>query len=240
MRTKVEYDDRTIAFTEGGKIVIHCNGKKMLSDVVITIEHTEPDVPEEPDEPRKLAAPTISLDGDILTIEDGGDYATSIDILDDGRVIYTHTNTNGIKRYGTSLALFNFTGGTHSITVKAKKEGYLDSDESNVVSYKILGETKFTVEAGNASGTYYYECGMTWSEWLESDYNTAGFVACLSQGVTQVGFRMKGNSGYGYYLIMTLDGPRSVTVNDRIDLDAYYSYWRYESEINGDGLGGTN
>ena len=37
MRTKIEYNNETITFTDGGKIELHCEGKKMASDVVISV-----------------------------------------------------------------------------------------------------------------------------------------------------------------------------------------------------------
>ena len=41
MRTKVEHNGKTIAFTKGRVLKLHCDKDRMLSDVTITIEGEE-------------------------------------------------------------------------------------------------------------------------------------------------------------------------------------------------------
>ncbi len=72
------------------------------------------------------------------------------------------------------LSALNLSAGTHSITVRAKANGYADSAESNAVSYVVADLITFTSAPYGAdySATRYAEDGMTWQEWVESEYNT--------------------------------------------------------------------
>ncbi len=71
------------------------------------------------------------------------------------------------------LSTLNLSAGTHEVTVKARASGYVDSPASNVVSYVVAVQQTivFTIDGT----TYYAEEGMTWGEWVESEYNTGGF-----------------------------------------------------------------
>lgn len=79
----------------------------------------------------QLSAPTLSLDGDTLTITDDSGLATSFDILVDGEVKGTATSAT------FDLSTLDLEEGTYSITVIAKADGYIDSAESEAVSYEV-------------------------------------------------------------------------------------------------------
>lgn len=79
----------------------------------------------------QLSAPTLSLDGDTLTITDESKLATSFDILVDGEVKGTATSTT------FDLSTLELAEGTYSISVIAKADGYKDSAESEAVSYEV-------------------------------------------------------------------------------------------------------
>ena len=79
----------------------------------------------------QLSAPTLSLDGDMLTITDNSKLATSFDILIDGEVKGTATSAT------FDLSTLELAEGTYNITVVAKADGYIDSAESEAVSYKV-------------------------------------------------------------------------------------------------------
>lgn len=74
----------------------------------------------------------VTLDGDYLTWGDYSCLATSFDILVDGVVMATTTDTN----YDVSTIIFDH-GGTCSITVVSKADGYANSDPSEAVSYYV-------------------------------------------------------------------------------------------------------
>lgn len=78
----------------------------------------------------RLSAPTLSLDGDMLTITDNSQLATSFDILVDGEVKGTATGAT------FDLSTLDFEVGSYSISVIARADGYIDSAESEAVSYE--------------------------------------------------------------------------------------------------------
>ena len=70
------------------------------------------------------------------------------------------------------LSTLDLSAGEHIITVKAKADGYKTSEASESLSYIVSASLiTFSIE-----GTEYTaEEGMTWREWVESDYNTNGY-----------------------------------------------------------------
>lgn len=81
---------------------------------------------------EQLSAPTISLDGDILTITDESGLATSFDVLVGGEVKGTTTSST------FDLSTLGLSEGTHEITVKARASGYADSVASDAVGYAVV------------------------------------------------------------------------------------------------------
>lgn len=159
--------------------MIYVNGKQLLLFNVYygnsTVKPSEPSVPDEPTLPT-LTAPTISLDGDILTIIDESGLAESFDILVDGELkALTGDHTFDLSTLGLST-------GTHSITVKAKADGYKDSDESIAVSYSVytylmrfgVYNVVVDVETGeiienNNDNVYTLVCGKTYKTYSTND-----------------------------------------------------------------------
>lgn len=83
----------------------------------------------------QLSAPTLSLDGDTLTITDDSKLATSFDILVGGEVKGTATSAT------FDLSTLELEEGTYSITVVSKASGYIDSAESEAVSYEVANDS---------------------------------------------------------------------------------------------------
>lgn len=77
----------------------------------------------------QLSAPTLSIDGDTLTITDDSGLATSFDVLVGGEVKGTATSAT------FDLSTLSLSEGTYSITAIAKAEECIDSAESNAVSW---------------------------------------------------------------------------------------------------------
>ena len=120
----VKYNGVVIAsLAEGQTVTLACKDRVMASDVLVTLSAS-----------NALPAPTITLDGDILTIKDESGLAEAFDILVDGEVVET---------------------------VSAK--GSIESIEFTITD--IDGTTK----------VYFAEEGMTWGEWVASEYNTDRF-----------------------------------------------------------------
>lgn len=62
--------------------------------------------------------------------------------------------------------------GNHTFVVKAKAEGYEESDYSNEVTVNIPLIYSFNIMS---AGSFNCMPGMTFAEWCDSKYNTAGF-----------------------------------------------------------------
>lgn len=95
-----------------------------------------------------LSAPTITIIENTLTITDTSGLATSYDILVDGAVQTTISLTT------FDMTILGLSGGTYSITVVAKADGYGDSVESNAISYVVEEASGFTVEISSGVQGY--------------------------------------------------------------------------------------
>lgn len=82
---------------------------------------------------EKIIAPSISLDNGLLVIQGNDERATHYVILVNGAVF---GSTTAIMFDLSSLSL---SAGVYEITVKARANGYEDSDPSNAVSYLSSG-----------------------------------------------------------------------------------------------------
>lgn len=79
------------------------------------------------------------------------------------------------------LSTLGLSAGTHRITVKARASGYADSAESEAVSYAASDLITFTI----GGTTYQAVSGMTWGEWVESEYNTDGEFLVSGSGYVE-------------------------------------------------------
>lgn len=147
----------------GGNYVLTDKDKIEIANIVLSLLPTYDDTVTE-----VLSAPTISLDGDNLTITATDEKTESLAVFVDGVEMATVQTLISFD-----LSTLNLSAGTHEITVKARVNGYEDSEPSNAVSYTVQGEEiTFTID-GNS---YKALSGMTWDEWIESAYNTGGYV----------------------------------------------------------------
>ena len=99
------------------------------------------------DEITQLAAPTIAMnaDGKTLEITDVAD-ATSYDVYVDGML---KTNVASVPNTTTLdlSTLSDIADGTHTVKVKAKANGYIDSEFSNEVSYTKAPVRSFSTDS---------------------------------------------------------------------------------------------
>ena len=140
------------------------------------------------DEITQLATPTIAMnaDGKTLEITDVAN-ATSYDVYVDGTM---KTNVASVPNTTTLdlSTLSDITDGAHTVKVKAKADGYIDSEFSNEVSYTkapsiptdcivFIGETSdFTLKAKYMewNGTVEYSTDKnTWYTWNGSEISSA-------------------------------------------------------------------
>lgn len=83
--------------------------------------------------PPILTTPVIQFNGDVLNITDADGKATSFDILVNGEVVQNVSAGNATFDFST----LNLPVGTYSVTVKAKADGYVDSEASSAVTYTV-------------------------------------------------------------------------------------------------------
>lgn len=126
----------------------------------------------------QLAAPTIAMNADGKTLEiTDVENATSYDVYVDGTM---KTNVASIPNTTTFdlSTLSDIADGTHTVKVKAKADGYRDSEFSNEVSYTKSSKQVVTLKAtGSAGFVYSVNAELTASTVVETI--TAGREAVL-------------------------------------------------------------
>ena len=136
----------------------------------------------------QLATPTIAMNADGKTLEiTDVENATSYDVYVDGTMKTNVASTPNTTTVDLST-LSDIADGVHTVTVKAKADGYRDSEVSNAVDYTVTtpsltnyilfeGETSdFTLKATNKEwdGTVEYSTDKnTWSTWDGSEIPSA-------------------------------------------------------------------
>lgn len=169
----------------------------------------------------KLYTPIISLSGNTLYISDSdnGYFASSYDIY------YGASSPHNVSRGSSTstttevnLQTFITASGTYTITVVAKANNFVDSDESDSVSYTVasqgykLAVMQFTDMS--ITGAFYYSVnnGSTWTQITSA--------TVLTQNASQVKFRITwGSEGVGKgsmlssaILSLNLEPTRNTTV----------------------------
>lgn len=169
----------------------------------------------------KLYTPIISLSGNTLYISDSdnGYFASSYDIY------YGASSPHNVSRGSSTstttevdLKTFITASGTYIITVVAKANNFVDSDESDSVSYTVasqgykLAVMQFTDMS--ITGAFYYSVnnGSTWTQITSA--------TVLTQNASQVKFRITwGSEGVGKgsmlssaILSLNLEPTRNTTV----------------------------
>lgn len=145
----------------------------------------------------KLYTPIISLSGNTLYISDSdnGYFASSYDIY------YGASSPHNVSRGSSTstttevnLQTFITTSGTYTITVVAKANHFVDSDESDSVSYTVSASeysvscSSYADKIDTALHTYYStNNGSTWTE-----FDSTGV---LTSQASQIKFRMTYPSG---------------------------------------------
>lgn len=100
--------------------------------------------------------------------------------------------------------------GTYSIYVKLSRDGYQDSEASNIVEYTVGGSSANLISFTIDGTAYQAEDGMTWEQWVESSYNTDGYRLRIGHSVA---------SSNGWYVIDeegTLEFPTD-TISNGVD-----------------------
>ena len=169
----------------------------------------------------KLYTPIISLSGNTLYISDSdnGYFASSYNIY------YGASSPHNVSRGSSTstttevdLSAFITASGTYTITVVAKANNFVDSDESDSVSYTVasqgykLAVMQFTDMS--ITGAFYYSVnnGSTWTQITSA--------TVLTQNASQVKFRItwgseavaKGSMLSSAILSLNLEPTRNTTV----------------------------
>lgn len=199
--TKIEYNSATIASLENGQTVtLACSGKVMKSNIVVTAPDAVPETEEwdgsgvvieeiatdEPEVEDELAG-TWHLN-DYLS---GGPFTYNLDFesngesynklyadgdLTTGNTLY-YQNDNGDEAMvyseemygGSTYRYLNILSNLADVT---DGEALLTWLKANAVKQGTTSLITFTIDGTS----YQAESGMTWLEWVASDYNTNGFI----------------------------------------------------------------
>lgn len=124
---------------------------------------------------------------------------------------------NDIDAVGNDLAAMSITE-----TVTVDKGNILFGTWSGVVTYdaELIEVKEFTINGYNELENAKAMTGMTWGEWVESDYNTADFVVTYEN---TIGFWSTQYDENGYYMtIKPIDSNTKVLATDVISPDITY------------------
>lgn len=175
----------------------------------------------------QLYAPIISLNGSTLYISDSnnGYFSSSYDIYYGASSPYNVDRSSSIS-FTTEVDLKTFitASGTYTITVVAKANNFIDSNESARVSYTVLPTVTIpkAYSGSNIYCAYSIDNGVTWVE-----MKTATTIQ-----TTQIKFKNVGSNNYNYTLYSTLLGmtlyygqtSQNYILTQDID-DIYESYY---------------
>ena len=185
-------------------------------------------------EMTQLATPTIAMNADGKTLEiTDVENATSYDVYVDGTM---KTNVTSVPNTTTVdlSTLSDIADGAHTVKVKAKADGYIDSEFSNEVSYTktsvppvytVTFSSDFTVTGKYLYGIYYInEAGeRTLLPVTQDNYTTyrgktfkASSIADLSGNYDYANITIDGTKYYNHGwstpdLPLTLSGPATIT-----------------------------
>ena len=132
----------------------------------------------------QLNAPTISLNGDTLTISNpatNGNFVTGYKVYSDGSLVAT------IQATTLDLSTVISAAGTHSVTAKAYGTGFNDSAASTAVSYTV--SAGYSVSIGpNATSVAYDENGYCVIDGTTYNFSNYGTGAVLASSASEVQF----------------------------------------------------
>ena len=157
--TKIEYNGSVVAtIPNGNKATFPIADKKMKSDIVITVPETEVEVIPEFTEVEDFTVSVNGLEGEVEISYDvsekvalpAGSPARLASVSDENFI------ASNIKK---DVSIFGLTGVYEGETVEEYDGTISIADLVKLISFTI------------SSTSYQAEEGMTWEEWVESDYN---------------------------------------------------------------------
>ncbi len=181
MRTIITYKGEVIAsLVPGQKAILHCEDKDVKGDLVVTLTDEV--------ELKALPAPVITLDGDTLTILDESGLAERFVVRANGEVVKTMEVTRSLTAPTISLDGVFLTI-TDESGIAEEFDILVDGEVVETVSAKRLIEFTTVNDSVGIGSTYQAELGMSWYDWVDSEYNTSsiyvdedGFV-CVPSGM---------------------------------------------------------
>ena len=203
--TKIEYNGSVVAtIPNGNKATFPIADKKMKSDIVITVPETEVEVIPEFTEVEDFTVMVSGLEGEMeisydvsekVALPSGYNQLTSVN---DANFI-----ASNIKK---GVSIFDLVGAYEGETVEEYDGTISIADLVKLISFTIA----------NGYPTYQAEEGMTWAEWVESDYNDEGVFENYDGTICD-----------GYYVVYLNSYP-DVVPSDVIIADGQYK--TYDTE----------
>ena len=204
--TKIEYNGSVVAtIPNGNKATFPIADKKMKSDIVITVPETEVEVIPEFTEVEDFTVSVNGLEGEVeisYSVSEkvalpAGSPARLASVSDENFI------ASNIKK---DVSIFGLTGVYEGETVEEYDGTISIADLVKLISFTIA----------NGYPTYQAEEGMTWAEWVESDYNDEGVFENYDGTICD-----------GYYVVYLNSYP-DVVPSDVIIADGQYK--TYDTE----------
>ena len=159
----VEYNDEVVVtIPSGNKATIPVADKKMKTDIIITVSESSSEVLPEFTEVEDFTVMVSGLEGEMeisydvsekVALPSGYNQLTSVN---DANFI-----ASNIKK---GVSIFDLVGAYEGETIEEYDGTISIADLVKLISFTI------------SSTSYQAEEGMTWGEWVASDYNTGGYV----------------------------------------------------------------
>ena len=183
---------RSIEVTDVATGIKGTNGSDINIDVGAGSGNGGGSIPVTPPTPEKLAAPTIAITDDTLTIT-AVTNATSYEVYVNG-TYKTEITTNTLDLTGLNLE-----AATYEITVKAKADGYTTSDASTVVSYTVEATTVGAYLVDQVVVGDYVDIGISYTNPIAP---TTSYLSGTNTAMT--GWRVLSTNGSGASGTVTL------------------------------------
>lgn len=241
MKINILYDGQTITVPNGKTATLKCVGLKAKSDIVISVVDGEgggsggetiTDLKGTTWLLNKFVDATYVQEHSCdLNFSSNGTNFNSINVVNDP------DRMSSILRYDTTEVAVNAIGdytqyGIDENYRKVTVTGGADATNADLITWfetngiPYQNVITFTIEDGHDHSVYTYqaESGMTWAEWVESEYNTDGYY--IEQESDAIAVSLGSLHGDLRWVYTSLDlSAHWVELTDRILIDG--SYGRY-------------
>lgn len=222
----IKYGDEILATLKSGQTAtLHCADKLMKADVIISAEYNTGEYPEYPEYDgsidvdgsgsddnssmlgtwKWLTLPNI-LDNETYTanikFESNGESYDTMGVYDDSGSAYLYYGDKAV--YQAYWSEDNEVYKTFTITEEPTDETIIEYIKANATKQNTSGGELGTFTLDNGT-SYNFEIGMTWAEFIESDYNTNDHF--YTDGNSEYVQWHSGNASMPYIALVISESP---------------------------------